>query len=106
MRQLLYVWARPRCSPGKGILEMGPGGGGAEDSARVDGLAGEEGYASQRKWMKETGYGRRRRVEGVFSSARRIQGEALWSRKVRYLRQEIRLRVATHNMVTMLGVHA
>ena len=72
----------------------------------VNSLTKEEKYANQKRWMKDTGYGVRWRVEGVFSSIKRIQGEALWSRKVDTMKQEIRLRVATHNMLTLMGVHA
>ena len=68
-------------------------------------LTKEERYANQKEWMKKVEYGQRWRVEGVFSSAKRIQGEALWSRKVRYMKQEIRLRVAVHNLIVRMGVH-
>ena len=56
--------------------------------------------------MKRTGYGRRWRVEGVFSSLKRIQGEAFWSRKWSCVLQEVRIRVAVHNMMVRMGVPA
>ena len=69
-------------------------------------LAREERRANQKAWMKRTGYGRRWRVEGVFSSLKRIQGEAFWSRKWSCVLQEVRIRVAVHNMMVRMGVPA
>lgn len=68
-------------------------------------LTKNEKYDNQKKWMKDTKYGKRWRVECVFSSIKRIQGEALWSRKIPYMKQEIRLRMWVHNVITKMGVH-
>ena len=59
---------------------------------RTNSLAREERRASQKAWMRRTGYGRRWRVEGVFSSLKRMQGEAFWSRKWQCVLQEMRIR--------------
>ena len=80
-------------------------GGDASGMVYSNCLALEEKYQNQKEWMKRVGYGKRWAVETVFSSLKRLQGEALWSRKVRYMIQEIRLRVAVHNLTVRMGVH-
>ena len=62
-------------------------------------LAKDEKYDHQKKWIKDTKYGKHWCVGGAFPSIKCTYGKALRSCKMQYMKQEIGLRPAAHNTI-------
>ena len=82
------------------------GGGAGATPAGLAALNESEREANRRKWKMRVRYGTRWLVEIVISAFKRTYGDAVMAKKMENMRQEIRLKICTYNMMLRIGREA